>query len=83
MLRLGGRRPTNLPPQLKEKVPPVPWSGIRGVIMGSADRIDHAVVESWAKESGTLETWRDCLRREELPPDGDADWLAMPGASDQ
>jgi hypothetical protein len=36
---------------------------IRGVIMGSADRIDHAVVERWAKESGTLETWQDCLRR--------------------
>lgn len=37
--------------------------GPGGVIMGSADRIDHAVVERWAKESGTLETWQDCLRR--------------------
>ena len=36
---------------------------IRGMAMGSPGRIDHAVVERWAKSSGTLETWRDCLRR--------------------
>jgi hypothetical protein len=36
---------------------------IRGMIMANSDRIDLIVVERWAKDSNTLETWRDCLRQ--------------------
>lgn len=36
---------------------------IRGMLMLSGDLVDHAVVEHWARESGTEAAWADCLAR--------------------